>query len=481
MIPIAGYAPDADPTTPGVLTEVSNIIPNERSYIGAPSGVAPAGVGVLAAACRGAVIATKLDGTRRIIAGTQTKLYEYSAGSWGDVSAAGNYTGSAENRWSFCQFGDFTLASNDTEAIQASSSGAFVALTAPKAKIVITAGNFVVALNTNDATYGDSPDRWRCSAIFDHTDWTVAVSTQANTGRLVQTPGEISAGLPLGNQIAVYKAASVYLASYVGSPEVWRFDVANNDAGCIGQEALCDIDGAHFFVSNDGGFYIFDGARVVPVGEGVISQWFANHSSPAYRYKTLCRFDRQNKRVFVFYVGVDSTTLDQVLVYHLTSKRWGKMYKPVEAALRYVSAGSTIDTMSAVAATIDALTIPVDSQFWQSGGRAFSVFNTSHQLQTLTGEASASSITTGDIGDDGTFTTLKGARVRFLNSPTSATGEVFCKNDAGDDYDPTSQFTMQGNRIDVLQSARFHKLRLDFQGDVEVTAIRYDTVPDGEE
>jgi hypothetical protein len=480
MIPIQGYMPDADPTTPGALTEVSNIIPNERGLIGAPSGVAPSGVGVLAAACRGAVVATKLDGTRRIIAGTQTKLYEFSGGSWGDVSAAGNYTGSAENRWAFAQFGDFTLASNDTEAIQASSSSAFVALTAPKAKVIYTVANFVMALNTNDATYGDSPDRWRCSAIFDHTDWTVAVSTQANTGRLVQTPGELVAGLPLGNQAVAYKAASVYLGSYVGSPEVWRWDVVDNDSGCVGQEALCDIDGAHFYLSGDG-FRVFDGARTIPIGDGVLTQWFANNSDPTYRYKTICRFDRQNKRVFVFYVGRGSSTLDQALVYHITSKRWGRMYKPIEAALRYVSSGVTIDGMTAVASTIDALTIPVDSQFWQSGGKAFSVFNTSHQLQTLTGESSASSITTGDIGDDGTFTTLKGARVRFLNSPTSATGEVFCKNDAGDDYDPTTTFTMQGNRIDVLQSARFHKLRLDFQGDVEVTAIRYDTVPDGEE
>jgi hypothetical protein len=478
MIPIAGYAPDSDPTAPGVLTEVSNIIPNERAYIGAPSGVAPSGVGVLAAECRGAVVATRLNGTRRIIAGTQTKLYEFSAGSWGDVSAAGNYTGSAENRWSFAQFGDFTLASNDTEAIQASSSSAFVALTAPKAKVIYTVANFVMALNTNDATYGDSPDRWRCSAIFDHTDWTVAVSTQANTGRLVQTPGELVAGLPLGNQAVAYKAASVYLGSYVGSPEVWRWDVVDNDSGCVGQEAVCDIDGAHFFVCSDG-FRIFDGARTIPVGDGVISQWFANNSSPAYRYKTLCRYDRQNKRVFVFYASNDSTTPDQVLVYHLTSKRWGKMRKPVEAALRYVSAGSTIDTMSAVALTIDALTIPVDSQFWQAGGRAFSVFNTSHQLQTLTGEASASSITTGDIGDEGRFTTLRGARVRFLHAPDSASGEVFCKD--YDDFEHTGTFTMQGNRIDALQSARFHRLRIDFQGDVEVTAIRYDTVPDGEE
>jgi hypothetical protein len=56
---------------------------------------------------------------------------------------------------------------------------------------------------------------------------------------------------------------------------------------------------------------------------------------------------------------------------------------------------------------------------------------------------------------------------------------VFCKD--YEDFEPTSTFTMEGNRIDVLQSARFHRLRLDFQGDVEVTAIRYDTVPDGEE
>ena len=186
--------------------------------------------------------------------------------------------------------------------------------------------------------------------------------------------------------------------------------------------------------------------------------------------------------MYVFYVAKGSTSPDQALVYHVTSKAWGRMTKSVEAALRYVAAGTTIDGMSAVAATIDTLpSIPLDSQYWQSGGRAFSVFNTSHQIQTLTGESSASSITTGDIGDDGMFTTLKGSRVRFLNSPTSASGEAFAKNELGDDFMPMSTFTMSGSRADMLQSARWHRVRFDFTGDVEVSGVSFNTIPDGEE
>lgn len=481
MIPLVGYMPDVDPTTPGVLTEVSNIIPNERGFVGAPSGVAPSGVGVLAAECRGAVVTTRPSGARRIIAGTQTKLYEYSGGSWVDISAAGNYTGSTENRWSFAQFGDFTLASNDTEPINASSSSAFVALTAPKAKIVYVVRDQVMALNTDDASLGDSPDRWWCSGIYDHTQWSVAVPTQCNTGRLVATPGEVIAGLPLGDYATAYKAGGVYRGTYVGSPVVWQWDVMHNESGCVGQEALCDIDGAHFYVS-DQGFYVFDGQTSTPLGGGVITQWFSDNSNPAYRYKTICRFDRQNKRVFIFYVSKLSSTLDQAIVYHVTSKRWGKVTKSIEAALNYISAGVTINGMSAVAATIDTLpSIPLDSQYWQAGGRAFSVFNTSHQLQTLTGEASASSITTGDIGDDSFFSTLRQARIRFLNSPTTAAGEGFSKNNEGDDHVTAGLFQVTGNRADMIQSARWHRLRIDFTGDVELIGINYDLVQEGEE
>ena len=84
MDKLLGFVPDAEPTTPGILTSVTNMIPWEQGMRGAPRGATPSGVPALAAECRGAAVVTKLDDTRRIFAGTATKLYELSAGAWVD-------------------------------------------------------------------------------------------------------------------------------------------------------------------------------------------------------------------------------------------------------------------------------------------------------------------------------------------------------------------------------------------------------------
>jgi hypothetical protein len=157
MTPIVGFAPDSDLMTPGIFTDCTNVIPYEAGFKGAPTPVAAA-VAALASDCRGAVVATQLDGTRRIFAGTQTKLYELVSGAWTDRSA-GSYTGSTESRWSFCQFGNTTVATNLTDAMQSSCVWVLFSSTpgAPKAKIVVSASNnFVLAFNTV---------RWDLSAL----------------------------------------------------------------------------------------------------------------------------------------------------------------------------------------------------------------------------------------------------------------------------------------------------------------------------
>ena len=52
MTPLLGFAPDADPTTPGVITECTNLIPFEAGMKGAPVATS-VGAAALAAACRG--------------------------------------------------------------------------------------------------------------------------------------------------------------------------------------------------------------------------------------------------------------------------------------------------------------------------------------------------------------------------------------------------------------------------------------------
>jgi hypothetical protein len=473
MTPIAGFSPDSDLTTPGIFTDCTNVVPYEAGFKGAPTPVAAA-VAALAAECRGAAVCTQLDGTRRVFAGTQTKLYELSAGVWTDRSA-GSYTGSTESRWSFCQFGNTTVATNLADAMQSSASGAFAAIAgAPKAKVVVSASNnFVIAFNTNDGTYGQSQDRWWCCAQSDQTNWTPAVTTLANTGRLVAVEGAIQAALTLGDYVVAYKQRAIFVGIFVGTPVVWQWNlIPGGEAGAVGLEAVCDIGGAHFIVSNDN-FWLFDGTRPVPIGTGVVRQWFLNNSSPTYRYRTKAIYDKQNNLVHVSYPSLSSTgACDATLVYHVLKKQWGRHDVTVEAPLNYIAPGVTIDGLNSYAATIDTLpNIPFDSQYWISGGQTPSYFNTSHQLVTLTGTTGASSFTTGDMGDDDAVTMLERARVRFLQTPATASATGYYKMNEGDNLTAGPTNAINDGKFDLRQSARFHRIRFDMTGDHKEAAF----------
>ena len=84
MIPLQGFLPDVDATTPGALIACTNVIPYAAGVRGAPTPIAVQGVPVLPASCRNAAVATLLTGARRVFAVTVANLYELSAGAWVD-------------------------------------------------------------------------------------------------------------------------------------------------------------------------------------------------------------------------------------------------------------------------------------------------------------------------------------------------------------------------------------------------------------
>lgn len=482
MDKLLGFLPDVDPTVAGVITQCSNMIPYEYGMKGAPSGVTPSVVPVLPAECRNASVVEKLDGTRRVIASTPTKLYELVAGAWVDVSRVGNYSAGVENRYSMAQFGDAIIIANDAEKLQRSTSGAFADIaSAPIAKIVFSVGGFVMALNTGDATYGTSPDRWWCSASFVDTDWTPNVATLCTTGRLVSTPGEITAGGRLGEYAVAYKAKGIYLGQFVGAPAVWDWLQVPGEAGCVGQDAWCDIGGAHFFIGNEN-LYLFDGSRPTVIGTGEVRQWFYNESNPKYRYKTQCVFDRQNGAVWTFFCSVSSSTPDRALVYHVVSKQWGLVDLPIEAAMNYISPGGTIDGLVDYSATINGLSAyAIDSQFWLQEGRVMAIFNKAHQLQSMTGPTLTSGFTTGDAGDDDRVTLLSKIRLRFAPgfAPLTANAETFSKMTEGDNLALRNTGAMNDGKFDVLQSGRWHRATFSFTGNVRVLALGATLKPQG--
>lgn len=475
MIKLLGFTPDADPTSPGVLTDCANLIPSEKGMVGAPSAaVAVPGLAALAAECRGAAVLVDTTGTRRNFAGTQAKLYELSGASWVDVSKAGNYTGSSENRWMFAQFGNVALATNDTETIQFSASGAFADISgAPKARIIVSMKNRVIAFDTNDGGFGDQSDRWWCSAFQDYAGWTIGTNG-STSGRLVGVPGGIVAAAMLGEYVVAYKERGAYLGQDVTpSPEIIQFQQVPGEFGCVGPEAVVDIGGAHFVVGPDN-FWLYDGTRPVPIGVGQVRQWFYNDSSPTYRYRTIVHYDRQFQRVFVFYPSSTSSgTPDRALVYHLLTKQWGRADRSVQAVFQFITPGLTWDTFSSIAASWDALpNTPWDSQSWQAAGRALAFFTTANELATLTGTSASSNLVTGDYGDDDAVVQSRPLRARFTRAPSAAQCTGYTRMTAGGALSTNGTQNIADGKFDVRQSGRFHRYSMAFTGDVEITGIR---------
>lgn len=471
MIPLQGFVPDADPTVPGVITDCDGLIPFEAGFKGAPSNLVVSDA--LDAACRGAASVSNLSGTRRLIAGTAAGLYELSTSSWTDQTGSAHTLG-ADDRWSFVQFGNSTLAATPTEPIQRSTGAAFADVSgAPQAKIIAAASGFVMALNTST-----SQDEWYCSAYLDDTNWTLALSNQCVKGRLVGGSGPITAGLRFGDGIVAYKAGAVFFGRYVGAPVVWDWTEASTDVGCVGQDAVVDTGKGHVFVGRDN-VYLYDGTYPRPIGEG-IRRWLFADMAPAYQFKTQVLWDRKEGQVWIFYCSASSTTPNRAVVYHMQTQRWGVANRSIEAIVTYSAPGFTYDTGSSLISTYDSADVPpYDSPFWIASSPIGAVFDTDHKLATLTGAAGTSWFVTGSIGDDQGQVHCDALRVRYTSDPTTSTATGYVKDAQGEMFSQAGTATLSDGRHDMRQTGRFHQFRVVTTGDFKVTAIRPNFRPAG--
>ncbi|SPA24580.1 conserved hypothetical protein [Cupriavidus taiwanensis] len=479
---LLGFTPDLPSDTPGALVAVRNLIPGEKGMRSAPSLVS-ANLPALAAPAAGGVVAVNLDNTKRMIVGTAAALYEQSGGAWVDRSKVGGYTGGAESRWRFTQFGNATLAANGADKIQQSVlTGAFADIaSAPKARIIETVRGFVMALATNDGTYGDRPDGWWCSALYDQTSWAPSIATQAANGRLIDTPGEITGAKALGDDIVVYKDRSMYMGRYQGPPIIWSFLPVPGEIGAPCQEAIVSIGTAHIFVGYDN-IYLFDGTRPQPIGEPV-RNWFFKDINSTYRYKIIGSHDVANGLVYWYYPSNSSGdgTIDSALVYNYRKDKWGHISRTIQCAVNYISGQISYDTLGSLYATYaDLPTISYDSPVWLASKALLAVVDANKTVQTVYGVGENSSFTTGDFGDDWRYSTITGMRMRCVTEPATAALSAYGHATQGAALSVGPTATYGDGKFDLLNSARWHRMKVDMTGDAEVVGYDPSLSPDGE-
>lgn len=489
-IKVRGFAPDAEPNAEGILVEANNLVPTLNGMEALPGDVS-VGVDTAPSAVRAITTLLKLDDTARTIAGSDNALYEVSTSAWNNVSQVSSgttlsYSMTANGRWTFAQYGDRSIAAQKGTQIQESTSGDFADMTtAPQAAFVTVVLDFVLAFNTNDATYGDSPDRWRCCAVGNPDSWTPNVATQAATGRLLDEPGAIRGAQTLGSNVVVYKDRSMFLGEYVGPPDVFRFRrVVGHGLGAPSHYAIVGLESAQVFMAQDN-FWLFDGTRPVAIGTNRVADFVFDDLDWANRNLVVGFHDTQNWRVFWWYPSLSSGgTLDKYVCYNYRSDKWGFGEKTVAFAWEYFSTGMAYDDVGTFFATYDAIptTGTYDDLFGTTGLPQPATVDVSANLSTMTGVGADSSLVSGDIGVDGSIQVLQRVRPRFKTVPTTGTqAHRFRDQLGGTATTSVATTTLTDGAFDHVFAARWHSLRQAYTGSMELLGWDVTIVPDSQE
>ena len=493
--PITGYAPDAEPSTPGIIVDIDLMVPTLNGLRALPSDN-DIGISTAPSAIRSAMSISNLADIKTVYGGSTNNLYTQTSELWNKVSSSDDvYSMPAASRWVFDAFNlpgdERVLAAAPGQPIQFKSGNLFQELTnGPRAAFIAVTAGFLMTANHEAKTIGTSstayiaaPNRWYCAGINSTTSWDTSIATQATTGLLLDTPGGITGLHKLGGTFVIYKERSMYLAQYVGVPQVWRWNLIPGEGlGCPSHHAVVNIESAHIFPGLDN-FYIFDGSRPRAIGTNRVSEFFLDDLHHEHKDQMIGHHDRLNSVVYWFYPSTASLAgaLDKFLCYNYKSDRWGGGTKSIELIFEWVTPGVSYQDLGSFYDTYaDLPTASYKKAFAANGTFKTSVIDLNHQLTTLDGTAGSSSMKTWDIGVDNISMLLSRARPRFKNAPaTGSQAHIYQDVQGGAETTSNAATTLSHGSFDYVFGARWHALKHSYTGDVEVLGLDLDMTEDG--
>jgi hypothetical protein len=461
--------PDLD--NPG-CTVAQNVIPAGNSYQPFPtSGVYSNG---LDSECKGAVAAKDNDGNTLNFAATKTKLYKLLNGTFSDVSKPGGYLTAQDERWTFARFDNRVIASNFADPIQSLTFGgsafADLSASAPKARHLTTARNFLIAGNTFDSVDGLVPHRVRWSAYQDPTDWVVSPSTQADYNDLEPDNGWIQ-GITGGEYCTIFQERAITRMSYVGSPVIWRFDIVESGRGTQSPGSIVKVGNLIFYLGSDG-FYAFNGQSSTSISENKVSKYFVNDMDFTYTSSISATVDYNRQVIYWLYPGSGNVAGrgNKIIMFNYgtnSTKRWSYASDiDLEILFTSLSEGYTLDGLDAVSPILDDLPFSLDSRAWTGDNFVLSAFNSDHRMinfdsnddmtalletaekQLIPGSLAELSLIRPVISGNGTVTLNIGTR--NLQSESVSYTSAIPPNSTGD--------------CDARANARFHRIRASISG-----------------
>lgn len=395
--------PSPAPFTPllGFLTdEDGNPLTTEDGsfVVTGPDGDPLSGEVLLPGTPKGAFYARVASGVDIRVVGTAERLYYVNTSDQTFVDISGPsapYNVPENGYWSFRQFGTVIYAQNGVDPEQmydiVSDSAFSDNSTAPIAKYLMV---------TNDRLHrlclaaNNSEQEW--SGLNDPTYNVIGLR---GCDEQVQPIGNgITGGVDMSFGAIIFCRNAIRRMVYsAGSQWIYQFDTLTSERGALSPGSICKIGQDDFvFYSSDG---FFRGMEMQPIGAERVDKWFASLTDETARVNMISALDRKRKTVWFRFAA--SNGANWSLGYQWQLNEWHLTDAPLSMLFSVETAAVTIDGLAGIFDTIDDITPPFDSSFYDGGATELGAITDDGYYALLNGQNMAARLVSNQMADEG--------------------------------------------------------------------------------
>ena len=204
--------------------------------------------------------------------------------------------------------------------------------TASRVTLVSPTTRHLIHLGTIDASTGKQDDMFiRFSNQEDINDYVISPINTAGDFRL-QDGTKIIGAIKAKEVILIWTDNALYTMKFVGSPLVFGFEQVGTNCGLIGKNAVVEIDGSAFWLSNNG-FFMFDGTvKSLPC---TVEDFVFNNFNTTKGQQVTAGLNNLFTEVIWYYPSNNSDFNDKYVVLNYGEKCW---YTGTEARTSWMDA-----------------------------------------------------------------------------------------------------------------------------------------------
>lgn len=198
--------------------------------------------------------------------------------------------------------------------------------------------------------------------------WTPAANNQAGDTILADTPGACMIGVPLNQQLLMYKQTSLYSIEYAGQPpdNIFSSRCILRTLGALSPHSVLDRGTQHLVVG-DSDVVLTDGINTQSIADNRIKRFLANSISEANALNTFVVRDANAKETWVC---VPESGNQFCSIAHIWDEARDTWVTRDLAQVRCAASGFVTDTAVSDTWDLDAGTWDTDASTWNQGSVA---------------------------------------------------------------------------------------------------------------